>query len=120
MTERLREVADLPLRFGVVLLGQEADVVSKRQQALEERSRVLQAARESVVGGKPEAAGHEGALALGKPVDGVRITGRRVAVDEPAMAELSLDGSHSAEHALVARREKAEERQQQSGGVELR
>src|SRR5688572_6314454 len=34
--ERLREVADLALEAAVVLLGQQADVVAQREQALED------------------------------------------------------------------------------------
>src|SRR5688500_16749594 len=39
--ERLREVADLPPQTGIVLLGEEADVVAQREQPLEQRARVV-------------------------------------------------------------------------------
>jgi hypothetical protein len=109
VAEGLRKVAELPPGRGVVFFGEQADVVSEREQAREERSPFVEATREGVVGGEPEAAGEEGALSLGKPVDGVRVVGGRVAVDEAVAAELALDRRHGSAHALVARREKADE-----------
>src|SRR5207247_10247980 len=44
MRERLREVPEQPLRPGVVLLGQEPEIVCKTDQPLEERVRIVVAA----------------------------------------------------------------------------
>jgi hypothetical protein len=46
VAERLREVAELAPGAGVVLLRQETEVVSEREQALEELARFLQTSRE--------------------------------------------------------------------------
>ena len=50
----------------VVFLGQQPDIVAQRQQALEQRARLVVPAEQKVVG-EPEAAGEEGAFA-GEPV----------------------------------------------------
>ena len=68
MTEGLREVADQAAGRGVVLLGEQADVVAEGQQPLEQFHGLLVAAHERVVVGEPEAAGEEGAFAGRQPV----------------------------------------------------
>ena len=65
--EGLREVADEAPRHRVVLLGEEAEVVAQREQALEERPRVVDAADQVQAVGEPERAGEERALAPVRP-----------------------------------------------------
>jgi hypothetical protein len=59
MRKRLREVSDLPLCSRIVLFREQADIVAKRQQALEQGARFRIAVLQRVVVGKPETAGKE-------------------------------------------------------------
>src|ERR1700687_3185971 len=68
MGEGLREVAELPLLGRIVFFGEQPDVVTQRQQTLEERPRVIIATEHRIVVGEPEAAGQEGAFSPGKTV----------------------------------------------------
>ena len=67
--ERLREVAEQPLRDGVVLLGEQADVVREADEPLEERARFVVAADQLVAVDEPERAREEHALAGRQAVD---------------------------------------------------
>src|SRR5689334_18947579 len=92
--ERLREVPELPLRLRVVLLGQQADVVRKADQAVEERMRLVVPADELVAIDEPERAGQKDALAGRQPVDSALMC--PVTEDEAVLQELSLDGGDRA------------------------
>ena len=54
MCERLGEVAELPFGDGVVLLGEEPDIVGQSEQPLEEGPCLVEAAHEGEVVGQPE------------------------------------------------------------------
>ena len=69
MRERLRKVADEPLRDGVVLLREQAEVVAKVEQRMEEGLGLLSPALERQHLDEPERAGEEGSLARWKAVD---------------------------------------------------
>jgi hypothetical protein len=57
VAEGLREVPQLALPARVVLLGEQAQVVPEREQPLEPRARLLDAAGERIVRSEPEATG---------------------------------------------------------------
>ena len=61
--ERLREVADEPAELRVVLLGEQAELVPEREQALEHLPRLVELAEEDEVVDEPEGAEEERALA---------------------------------------------------------
>ncbi len=88
--EGLREVADEPLRARVVGLGQQSDVVSEREQPLEQLARVRGAAEQLQGGDEPERAGQERALSGRQPVDGLYVV-RSVAEQQAVLRELLLD-----------------------------
>src|SRR5438093_4385009 len=67
--ERLRKVAELAPGDGVVLLGEEADVVAQVEQTLEELAGFLVAPLERQHGGEPERTRKEDAFAAGEAVD---------------------------------------------------
>src|SRR5438552_15315723 len=69
MRERLREVAEEPARFRVVLLREQSDVVAEAEQAFQQRKRVLAFAGEHERLDHPEAARQEDAFRLAAAVD---------------------------------------------------
>ena len=88
MRKGLREIADLSPRMGIVFLREEADVVPKRQQALEEDGCFGVAVLQRVIVGKPEAAGKKYAF-VGREAVNARlgaITEHEAVDDEPAVA----------------------------------
>src|SRR3954453_3201292 len=68
--EGLWKVADEAFGLQVILLRQKAKVGSQREQALEQRSRILVAALQNVIVGQPEAAGEKDPLLADKAVHG--------------------------------------------------
>src|SRR5205085_2059228 len=60
--ERLGEVAELAQGDGVVLLGEEAEVVAKVEQALEQLARFVVPALQREDGSEPEGTGQEHTL----------------------------------------------------------
>jgi hypothetical protein len=56
MRECLREIAELPPRIRIVFFGEQADIVAKREQALEQGACFGVAVLQLVIIGKPEAA----------------------------------------------------------------
>ena len=65
--ERLREIAELAAAAGIVFLGEQPDVVARRQQALEQLARLVVASLQDVVVGEPEAAGRKTPSPGGSP-----------------------------------------------------
>jgi hypothetical protein len=63
MAEGLREVADQSAGLGVVLLGEESDVVAQGQQPFEDLPGLVVPSLQGVVVGEPEGAGQKGTLA---------------------------------------------------------
>lgn len=55
MREGLREIGDEALGLGIILLGELADIVAKRDEPLEEMPRLVEAALQDVVVREPEA-----------------------------------------------------------------
>ena len=66
--EGLGEIAQLAAGARVVLLGQQAEVVAHRQEALEQRRRVVGPVELDVGIGQPEATGQESGLRAGQAV----------------------------------------------------
>ena len=62
VSECLGEVPELPARHGVVLLGEEPDVVTEIQEPLEELARLVVLALQGEYLGQPERAGEKHAL----------------------------------------------------------
>src|ERR1035437_3235352 len=60
--ERLRKVAQLALRLRVVLLGEQAQIVSQLEESLEHRLALITAPSEHQSIDEPERAGQEGAF----------------------------------------------------------
>src|SRR3954469_135871 len=71
MAEGLREVADQSAGLGVVLLGEESDVVAQGQQPFEDLPGLVVPALEGVVVREPESAREKGSLAGRQTVDAV-------------------------------------------------
>src|SRR5947207_540959 len=103
--ECLREVADLPVAGGVVLLGVQAEVVAQGEEPLEQFPRLGLAAVERERLDQPERAGKELALAARQAV--VADVGR-VAGDEAVMAELAADRVDGGGETAVGRVEQAD------------
>ena len=111
----MREVAELAMQPGVILLGEEPEVVADRQEALEQRFRVGEATHHRVVVDEPEAADQECGLVAGQAVDaGVG----RVAVDEAVAGQPALDRGDRRQHARIVGRQEAHVRDQQHARVE--
>ena len=120
MRERLREVPDQAPGVDVVLLGEQAEVVAEREQPLEERLRLGEAALEHHHLDEPERARQERPLAGREPVDaGVLLVGA-VPLDEPVAHEVPLDRRDRARDARVVDGEEADEGHQQQARVEPR
>ena len=79
--ERLREVAELPAGDGVVLLGEQPDVVAEVEQSLEQLAGLVELALPGEYLDQPERAGEKDALARREPVDVAVLVGE-VAEDE--------------------------------------
>lgn len=75
--ERLGEIAQLAAGEGVVLLGQEAQVVAQEQKAFEEPAGVVLAAGQEQGVREPEGAGEERAFTAGEAVGGLGPAGAR-------------------------------------------
>ena len=118
MGERLREVADEPAALGVVLLRDEAEVVTEPEQPLVQLDRIVVATLLVEDGGEPERAREEHALAGREAVDVRVLLVGAVALDESAAEELGLDRANRADDALVGRGEEPDERDQEAARVE--
>ena len=111
----------LPIRrfaFGVVLLGEHADVVLQAAETLEQLARLLLAADEGKVVDQPERRHQERSLAGGKTVDRV-VVGRRIALHEPVDHQLALDGIDGADDPRIVGREEPDAGEHEQAGVEL-
>src|SRR4051794_13685488 len=101
MAERLREVADLAPAGGVVLLGEQTELVGQPGQPLEQGARLGEppVAREGI--DQPERARQELTLVAREAVVG---DGRGVARDEAVAAEVAPDGIDRPGDTLVVSR----------------
>src|SRR5438105_15890825 len=94
MRERLREVSYQAFCHGVVLFGQQADVVGESGELVEERYRLRVAPLQRTVVGQPERACEEGPFTRRKAVDrGMR----GIPGDETAPDQRLLDPPHRAQ-----------------------
>ena len=110
MAERLREIAHLPLCSRIILLGQEPNVIPKRENPLEHRTRIRSSARQDEIVGIPKAAGDEGSLARRQPV--FRLA-RVVAEHQIIEHQTPLDRGKRAGYARVIDRQKTDQRHEQ-------
>lgn len=117
MAERLRSVAQLTARSGVVLLAEETDIVAQGEEPLEQGARLPEGADGAQRVDHPEAAGQKGALRARQSVD-VPIALRVVAHDQPVHVQLLADGVHGAHDSRVVRWQEPETRDLQERGVE--
>jgi hypothetical protein len=112
----LREVADQAPAGLVVLLADQPDVVAQLAQSLVQGLRLLRMAHEREVVDQPGRGRQERALAAGQPV--IAVAGL-VAQHEPVLAQLAPDRLDGAADALVARRQEADEADQQQRALEV-
>ena len=116
MRERLREVSYQASCHGVVLFGQQADVVGESGEMVEERYRLRVAPLQRIVVGQPERACEEGPFTGRKAVDrGMR----GIPGDESIPDQRLLDRAHGAENPRVGRRQKTYQRQHEQARVDL-
>ena len=85
---------------GIVLLGEQADIVAQRQQAPEQRARFVHAPRQRIVVAQPVGARQEHPFAGRQAVDS---RGRRgaIAPHQAAFHQLGLDGRGRADHPRI-------------------
>ena len=105
--------------LGLVLLGDQADVVDQAQQPLEQLASLVGAPRHRQGVREPERAREERALLAMQPVDVIRALAGRVAPHEPVRGELGLDRVDRADHARVVGRQEADGGNQQRRRVEV-
>ncbi len=109
------KVADQPLGGCVILLRQQTQVVAQSNQALEQAAPLVLPSEQHHRVRKPEGAGRERALAVGKAVFDL---GRVMMHDEAVLEQPALDGAHGASDTRVVYRQKARARDQQQAAVE--
>src|SRR4051794_25114465 len=88
--EGLREVAQLPPRRRVVLLGEQAEIVRDAEQFLEQRARFVVSLEHQQRVDEPERARQEDAFAADEAVDGVLLL-CLVPLDEAVAHQLALN-----------------------------
>ena len=116
VAERLRKIAELSSRAGIVFLGEQAEIITYRQQILEKRARVSEAPLLYVIIGEPEAAGEKRALSRRQAVDAAF---GFVAHDQPALVhEPTFDRHQRAANLGMIGRQEADERNLQQARVE--
>ena len=115
MGEGLREIAEEAPRPGIILLRQQADIIAKPEEAKEQLPGILQPAHQGIIVGEPEAAGEEGALPLGQPVQAAV---GLIAQDQPIDQEPALDRRHRLDETRIFGGQEADDGQQQQAGIE--
>ena len=118
MRERLREVAEQPLRLGVVLLGEQADVVREADEPVEERVRLVVPAEQLVAVDEPERAREKDALA-GRAARRRRRRACGSGGRSPSRSSSRSTASTVPRIARVVGGQEADERNQQEARVEL-
>ena len=113
--EGLGEVAQVPAGARVELLGVQTERRGDAQELFHQVARALLLADDRQAGDQPEGADQEAALLAGQAVVGLS---GAVAQDEAVLGQVVGDRQHARAQALVARRQEAEERRQQVGGVQ--
>src|ERR1700735_942760 len=69
MGKCLRKISELAAKNGIVLLGQQADVIAQIEQTQEKLPRLLMTTRDCIVVREPERARQERSLTRRQPVD---------------------------------------------------
>src|SRR4029078_4450178 len=112
--KRLRKGAGLPAQQEIIPFGKQPDVVTERQEALEQSNGVGAATQKDVIVGQPEAAREKRGFPLGQTVVSLgAVVAKHETVDDQALLH-KLDG---AANAWIARRQEADERNEQHAGV---
>src|SRR5215469_12443001 len=114
--ESLRKISELAFGGGIVFFGEQAEIVSECEQALEQRDRIVAPANQRKAVGEPETAREEDAFARRQSI---RPGGAWVAAHKPIMHKLALDRRDRAANAQIVRRQKPELRDEQQRSVEL-
>src|SRR5262249_40669801 len=116
MGKGLRKITHQPARAWFVLLAEQPNVITQRQQTFEQAQCVIATAEHEVGVGEPEATGEKHALARRKTVAcGRAVVAQHQAIDHQA----ALDGLDGRDDAGIARRKEPDGRQQQQAGVEF-
>src|ERR1700688_3800103 len=113
--KRLWEISEQALRHRVILLAEQAEVVTQRKQPVEKRARIRKPLLQDIGIDQPEAAGEKPPLPRRQAVIGVDL----VAADETIDQEALLDRLQRAEHTRFIRRQESDRGQEQQAGVEL-
>ena len=116
--EGLGKVAHQPTGHRVVLLGQEAEVVAKSEEPIEELAGVVVPSQQRKAVGQPERTGQEGAFPAGQPVDVAGVDGP-VPQHESPLDQLALDGLDGSPDPRVVSGQEPDQRDHQQAGVEL-
>src|SRR5262249_12499113 len=117
MREGLWEVPEEELGVGVVLFGEEAEIVAHAQQALEQLCRFVLATIERERIDEPERARQEGAFSRWHAVE---MPFGAISEQHAVPREVSLDGLDGAANARIIWREETDEGQKQQTGVQSR
>ena len=115
MRKRLGKISQLPPERRRVFLGQQADIITERQQALEKISRFGDASLQNVVVREPEAAGEECTFARGEPVHAFSGV---ISHHKPVNEEIFLDRVDGTDDTRVGGRQEADERHKQQARIE--
>ena len=115
--EGLREVSDHAPGVGVVLLGQQAEVVAQGEQPLEDLDRLVGTPDHVQAVDQPEGAGEERPLPALQAVDRA-VVARLVAQHEAVIHQLALDRLDRADHPGVGGGQEADQRDHEDAGVE--
>src|SRR3979490_269741 len=102
--KRLWEVSEQALRHRVILLAEQAEVITQRKQPVEKRARIREALLQDIGIDQPEAAGEKHPFPRRKAVISVDV----VAADETIDHEALLDRLQRAEHTRFIRRQKTD------------
>src|SRR4030081_733988 len=113
--KRLWEISEQALRHRVILLAEQAEVVTLRTQPVEKRSRIRKPLLQDIGIDQPEAAGEKHPLPRRQAVIGVVL----VAADETIDQEALLDRLQRTEHTRFIRRQGSDRGAEPHAGVEV-
>ena len=116
MRKGLRKISQLPLCPRVVFLRQQADVVAKREKAVEEFTGLVAAAKQDEVVDVPEAARKKCSFTRRQPILG-RI--RVIAMDQSIDHQFTPDGLDGSTNARIIGRQETHQRDHQQAGIQL-
>src|ERR1700687_516829 len=110
--KRLWEISEQALRHRVILLAEQAEVVTQRKQPVEKRARIRKPLLQDIGIDQPEAAGEKHPPTRRQAVIGAGLVARDETIDQEAL----LDRLQRAEHARFIRRQESDRGQEQKGG----